>query len=125
MPRPRREDPANWNPLLAGELRAAHHEQYLGRAPVCQTAGCSERRPSVLYREGSVILCYECRAARDGRPRLEIDHPLGRHAYKHHTVTVPANDNQVFNDPDAGPEARLRWLLDRPTEIDRILRRIR
>ena len=120
MPRQRSRLRHNWNPLLLGELRQAERAWRLGEAPVC--ARCGETRRAVLRRVGRQVVCYACSVDPQGRRETEIDHPLGRRRNAHHVATVPANDNQLFNDPDDGPEARLRWLLQPSDRVRRMLR---
>lgn len=111
----------NWNPLLQGELRRSERASRLGPDPSC--VGCGERARAVLERHGNGTTCYACRVDPSGQRRAtELDHPAGRKARPAHVVPVPANLNQLFNDPDDGPEARLSWLL-RPS--DRVLRLLR
>ncbi len=121
MPRQRRGLRHNWNPLLSGELRQAERAWTLGEDPAC--AQCGERRRAVLRRVKQEIVCYACVVDPRGRRETEVDHPLGRRRNARHVVEVPANDNQLFNDPDDGPEARLRWLLQPSERVLRILRR--
>lgn len=118
----RRPLPYNWNPLLQGELRRLERAARLGPDPEC--VSCGERALAVLEPTADGVRCYACRVDPSGDRRdVELDHPLGRARAPDHVVAVPANLNQLFNDADDGPEARLRWLL-RPSErVLRLLRR--
>ena len=110
----------NWNPLVQAEIRRARRASRLGQDPVC--GACGERARAVLEPTDAGIRCYACRVdPRGPRRATELDHPLGRSRAPDHVVPIPAN--QIFNDPDDGPEARLRWLLVPSERVLRLLRR--
>jgi hypothetical protein len=111
----------NWNPLLSSELRRAARAAEIGPDPACRS--CGETRRAVLHRRDEQVWCYACVVDPRGRREVELDHPLGRERNADHVVPVPANDNQLFNDPDDGPEARMRWLLQPSPRVLRLLRR--
>ena len=120
MPPPPSRLGYNWNPLLQGEIRRARREANIGQDAACSR--CGGRTRAVLRRRGRAVVCYACEVDIEGRRATEIDHPVGRRRLPAHTAVVPANLNQLFNDPDDGPTARLAWLL---TPSDRVLRLLR
>lgn len=63
------------------------------RTPACR---CGETDPFALNGAHPNITCYECEAIVSGRPRIELQHPAGRHN-RPETVPLLGNDHRVWD----------------------------
>lgn len=79
----------------AERRREQAYERLGTRTPRCWN--CPETDPFALTGTYPNIICYQCRAIRDGKPPTE-DHHLGGTRNHPFTVPIPANDHRRLND---------------------------
>lgn len=70
-------------------LQEARRREALGASARCER--CGERLVFALLARGRRRVCYECDAARRGKPQVEWHHPVGRHVDPDLVVGVLGN----------------------------------
>jgi hypothetical protein len=82
------------NPIR-NDARRARRRRQVGEEAKC--AQCGEQDPRVLVVRPGLVLCYECLAEADGKPRSE-DHHFPNKCNSVFIAAVPGNDHRVLTD---------------------------
>jgi hypothetical protein len=82
------------NPIR-NDARMAHRTRQVGKGAKC--ALCGEEDPRALVARSGRVLCYECVAEAQGKPRSENHHFPNRYNSLF-IVGVPGNDHRVLTD---------------------------